>query len=80
MVALVGHIGATAAAAISEPDIFRAAKLLIDLYGKEATTHAAGRSDQLLGDGDVDGALVWRQILAAVEELQRGRREDEAVN
>jgi len=30
--------------------------------------------------GDVDGSAVWRRILAAIEELQRGPREDEAVN
>jgi hypothetical protein len=41
--------------------------------------HAAGRADELLDDGDIDGAAVWRRILAAIEELQRGRREDEAV-
>jgi hypothetical protein len=38
------------------------------------------RADELLQGGDIDGAMVWRRILAAVDELQRGRREGEAVN
>jgi hypothetical protein len=31
---------------------------------------AAGRADELLEDGDIDGSAVWRRILAAIEELQ----------
>jgi hypothetical protein len=34
----------------------------------------------LAGESDVEGAAVWRQITAAVEELQRERRPGEAVN
>jgi len=64
----------------SDPDIFRAAKLVIDQRGEEAAMFAAGRADQLLVDGDIDGALVWRGILVAIEELQRGRREGETLN
>jgi hypothetical protein len=63
-----------------DPDIFRAAKLIIDQHGTEAANFAAGRADLLLEDGDLEGSAVWRRILAAIEELQRGRREDEAVN
>lgn len=36
-------------------DIYRAAKLLIDKYGAEATIHAALRADELLEAGDMDG-------------------------
>ena len=39
----------------------------------------ADRADLLLKDGDVGGSTVWRRILAAIEELQRKMREDEAV-
>jgi hypothetical protein len=39
-----------------------------------------GRADLLLEEGDIDGSGVWRRILAAIEELQRGREEGEAVN
>jgi hypothetical protein len=45
---------------LDDPDIYRAAKLVIDQRGKEAATFAAGRADRLLGDGDIAGALVWR--------------------
>ena len=61
-------------------DIYRAAKLVIDRHGEEATLYAAARTAVLAGEGDVEGAAVWRQIMAAVEELQRERRPDEAVN
>ena len=65
---------------VSDPDIFRAAKLLIDQHGEEALLRAAERADLLLEDGDTEGAAIWRRILAAIEELMRGRREGEAVN
>ena len=61
-------------------DIYRAAKLVIDRHGEEATLYAAARTAVLAGEGDVEGAAVWRQIAAAVEELQRERRPGEAVN
>jgi hypothetical protein len=65
---------------IHDPDIFRAAKLLIDQHGADAAIRAAQRADELLEAGDVDGAAVWRQILEAIGELQRGRREGEPLN
>jgi len=34
----------------------------------------------LASEGDIEGAAVWRQITAAVEELQRERRADETLN
>jgi hypothetical protein len=36
------------------------------------------RTAVLTGESDVEGAAVWRQITAAVEELQRERRPGEA--
>ena len=53
---------ANGASVISDPDIFRAAKLLIDQHGKDAAIRAAQRADVLLDEGDVDGAVVWRRI------------------
>jgi hypothetical protein len=75
-------------ASLSEPlyprgfrsEIFRAAKLIIHQHREEAVMFAARRADQLLEEGDLDDSAVWRRILAATEELQRGRREDEVVN
>ena len=62
-------------------DIYRAAKLVIDLHGDDAALYAATRTAVLTGAGDDDeGAAIWRQITAGVEELQRERRPGEAVN
>jgi hypothetical protein len=65
---------------IDDPDIFRAAKLLIDQKGEEAAAFAAGHADLLLEEGDLEGSAVWRRIRTAIEELLRGPREGEAVN
>ena len=61
-------------------DIYHAAKLVIDRHGEEASLYAAARTAVLAGEGDDEGAAVWRRITAAVEELQRERRPGEAVN
>jgi len=37
-------------------------------------------ADELLDEGDVDGAVVWRRILEAIDELRRGRRDREPLN
>ena len=65
---------------INNADIFRAAKLLVDQHGDDAPTRAAERADELLADGDTDGAAVWRAIMGAIEQLQRDRQPGEAVN
>jgi hypothetical protein len=65
---------------IDDSDVFRAAKLLIDQHGDDDAIRAAQRVDQLADEGDLDGAAVWRQILEAIDELQRERRDDEALN
>jgi hypothetical protein len=36
----------------------------MDQRGEEAAAFAAGRADEFLKEGDVNGALVWRRILA----------------
>ena len=61
-------------------DIYRAAKLVIDWHGNDAALYAAARTAVLAGEGDDEGVAVWRQITAAVEELQREGRPGEAVN
>jgi hypothetical protein len=65
---------------IPDLDIYGAAKLLVDQHGEDAALRAAGRADQLLEDGDFEGATIWRAIVAAVEELQREQRDGESVN
>ena len=56
--------------AMIERDIWLSAKRLVDLYGDDATIHAAMRADKLLAQGDMDGAAVWRQVITAIKELQ----------
>jgi len=65
---------------IDDPDVFRAAKLLIDQHGDDDAIRATQRVDQLADEGDLDGVAVWRRILEAIDELQRERRDDEALN
>ncbi len=56
---------------VSEIDIYRSAKLLIDQHGEDAATEAAMRADNMLAAGGLDGKRVWLRIIAAIEELQR---------
>ena len=47
-------------APVDNPDIFQAAKLIIDQHGEEAWIFAARRADDLLDeDGDLEGSAVW---------------------
>jgi hypothetical protein len=43
---------------IDDPDIFRAAKLMIDRHGEDAPMRAVERAEELQDDGDVDGAAA----------------------
>ena len=44
---------------------------LVEKHGDETPIHAAMQSDAMLDKGNLDGAAVWRRIVAAIEELQR---------
>ena len=55
----------------SEIDVYRSAKLLIDKHGEWAAIQAALEADAMLDKGDLDGAAVWRRVVAAINELQR---------
>ncbi len=54
---------------ISDRDIWIAANEVIKTYD-DPVFHAAGRIDELLDAGDLDGCAVWRRILDAIKELQ----------
>ncbi len=54
---------------VSDLDIYRSAKLLVDRHGDEAPTHAAMQADAMLDKGNLDGAAVWRRIVGAINEL-----------
>jgi hypothetical protein len=64
----------------SDPDIYHAAKLLIEQHGENALLRATERANQLLEAGDMIGATTWRRILKAVEELCRARQPGEMLN
>ncbi len=55
----------------SDLDIYRAANILVKRYGEDAALEAAQRADVMLGRGDMNGYTVWKQIVKAVEEMQR---------
>ena len=50
-------------------DIYRAAKVVIDRDGEDAQLYASARTVSHAGEGDYEGAPIWRQIAAAVEEV-----------
>lgn len=56
---------------ISDLDLWRAANPIIERHGIDAALVAAQRADEMLAKGDVEGQLVWKRILAAINELQR---------
>jgi hypothetical protein len=56
---------------VDDPDIWRAANLLLKRHSADAEIVAAMRADELLANGDVEGRAVWKQIPAAVTELSR---------
>ena len=57
----------------SDLDVYRSAKLFIDQHGDEAAIQAAYHADAMLDKGDLDGAAVWRRIVAVINERQRER-------
>ncbi len=61
---------------VSERDIWRAAKFLVDQHGDDASIRAAQRADALLAAGDIEGRTAWLRILAAVKELMATRPSD----
>jgi hypothetical protein len=52
---------------VSELDILRSAKAVLDHHGDDALVHATRRADQLLERGDVQGYELWLAILAVLE-------------
>ena len=46
-----------------------AANLMLKRYGEKALEESATRADELVADGDHDGAVTWRRISVAVAEL-----------
>ncbi len=59
---------------ISDLDIYRTAKLLVDKHGAEAPIHAAMKADAMFEKGDMDGRAVWLRVIKEIEELQHAER------
>jgi hypothetical protein len=56
---------------IPDLDMWQAVLLMVKRYGADAAVEAAARADELLDEGDVDGARVWWQRIAnAIDRLQ----------
>ncbi len=51
-------------------DIYRSAKILIDEYGADASTHAAERRDAMKERGDLPGMQIWIRVIRVIEKLQ----------
>ncbi len=43
--------------------------MLIDQHGADAPIFAAMQADKCLEAGDLDGKVVWMQVIRAIEEL-----------
>ncbi len=56
---------------ISDLDIYRSANVLIREHGDEAVIAAVKHADAMLAKGDLEGQVVWKRIVRAVEEIQR---------
>ncbi len=56
----------TSKAMISDLDIYRSAKLLIDQHGEDAPIFAAMQADKCLERNDFDGKAVWMRVIRAI--------------
>ena len=53
----------------SEIEVYGSVKEWIDQHGEEGASRAAYKADAMRDKGDLDGAAVWRRIVAAINEL-----------
>jgi hypothetical protein len=65
---------------VADGEVFKAARLIVDRHGARAADYARSRIEELAAEGDEIGAEAWRQIAAAVAEVQRNKRPDEYIN
>ena len=56
----------------SDLDIYRAANELMHQYGDEAAIRAAMRAASLAEEGDLDGYVVWKRIVTAIDVISAG--------
>ncbi len=67
---------------ISDLDIYRSAKLLVDQHGEDAPIFAAQQADRCLEAGDLDGKAVWMGVIGTIKELldQQPRSSDSPLH
>ena len=56
---------------MQELGIWRTAAMLMRLHGEGATFDAAQCADALYQKGDFKGVVVWRNVIHAIEQLER---------
>jgi hypothetical protein len=54
---------------MNERDIWATANLMIKRFGEDAIVESAMRADELSAEGDLDGARIWKLIIASIELL-----------
>ena len=64
---------------ITDLDIYRSARVLIDQHGEDAPIWAAQKADAMLESGNLDGKRLWLRILEAIETLQATERPEGTV-
>jgi hypothetical protein len=57
---------------LTEWEIWACANETIRQHGLDAPIFAAMRADELLEEGDSDGALTWQAIVHRINELLKG--------
>ena len=65
------QIGYPATMSIDDIDICRLAQMLVVSHGDGAAENAADRAERFAGEGDSEGEVIWRRVVAAIGELQR---------
>ena len=64
---------------ITDLDIYRSARVLIDQHGEDAPIRAAQKADAMLESGNLDGKRLWLKILQAVNDLLSKERPPETT-
>jgi len=65
---------------IKDPQILRAAQVLMDQHGENSMVRAALVADKLEDQGDIEASLAWRKIIEVIDDLTRCRRDGELID
>ena len=66
---------------MTDLDIWRTGRLMMEQHGPRAIERACDRIHELCAVGDIEGCKVWSRVVAAINEIGRTvRREGETVN